>query len=47
MNTELGRVTHEYLYVDGLYYRRKLFGPAHWQVFNGRWQEVTCVPVAA
>jgi hypothetical protein len=44
MDTPLGRAMHEYHWA-GIYYRRNLFGPAHWQVWNGvRWEDVTCPP---
>jgi hypothetical protein len=46
MNTELGRAVFEYLWVEGAYYRRPLFGPARWEMWvgKGRWQPVTSVP---
>ena len=31
MDTPLGHVHHEYLWSDGTYYRRTLYGPARWQ----------------
>lgn len=52
IDTPLGRMTHEYLWEGGMYYRRPLFGPARWQVherhaFGARWCDVNGPPAAA
>ena len=39
METDLGYVQYEYHWADGRYYRRLLYGPAHWQVWDGLWRE--------
>ena len=44
MATELGYVTFEYVWVQGRYYRRRLFGLPHWEEFDGKWHAVAYPP---
>jgi hypothetical protein len=47
MDTPLGRVTHQYLWAEGEYYRRRLLGPPRWEVWRGSWLVCESLPAAA
>jgi hypothetical protein len=44
MMTELGYVSFDYVWVNGRYYRRRLFGLPRWETFDGEWRSVACPP---
>ena len=45
METELGFARHEYLWVAGRYYRRRLYGTPEWETFDGKWTATACPPL--